>query len=234
MSQTIEALWVDLDGTLVDTLGDFVAALEAVARERGWPAPQASDVRQWIGRGGDHLIHDWLSTSRQPMHLQAEVKAQYDRHYRQVNGCHAQVRAGTVQGLNGLQALGLPLACVTNKPQANAHALLAQLGLLDYFAVLVGGSEAVRPKPAPDSLLQAAQRLGVPPSCSLMVGDSENDAAAARAAGAWGVVLLRGGYNHGRPIETEPAWAYLDELSALPTLIAGARCAASLSRARAP
>lgn len=225
MEQAIQALWVDLDGTLVDTLGDFVAALGAVAAQRDWPAPDALAVRDWIGRGGDQLIADWLAHAGRPQGLHSEVKAAYDLHYRRLNGQQAFVRPGTREGLAALRALGFKLACVTNKPEANARALLERFGLADAFQAVVGGSPHLRPKPAPDALLEAARRLEVPAAASLMVGDSANDAQAARAAGCWGVVLLRGGYNHGQPIEAEPAWAHLDRLDQLPTLIAGGRCA---------
>lgn len=233
MELVIKAVLIDLDGTLVDTLGDFVAALGAVAQERAWPAPGPDQVRRWIGRGGDQLIRDWLTHLGQPASLDSAVKARYDYHYRAFNGQQAYVRAGTVEGLQGLRALGLPLACVTNKPQANAEALLAALGVSVFFQAVVGGAPDLKPKPAPDGLLRAAAQLDIAIEGALMVGDSANDAAAARAAGCSGVVLLRGGYNHGQPIEAEPAWAHLDTMADVPPLIAGG-CCASLCPAATP
>ncbi|MBH9579570.1 HAD-IA family hydrolase [Inhella proteolytica] len=212
----IEALLVDLDGTLLDTVGDFVAALTPLAAELGAPAPSEALVRRLIGRGGAQLLRDLLAHWGLTVQDFEALRERYECHYRAVNGQRARLFEGVVVGLEGLRALGLRLACVTNKPQANAQALLERFQLAAYFELLVGGAQGLRAKPAPDSLLQACAGLGLPPARCLMVGDSANDAAAARAAGCAGVVLLRHGYNHGEPIEAVPAEAHLDGLDQLP------------------
>lgn len=212
----IQAWLIDLDGTLVDSVGDFVAALAPVARQVGAPAPDAELVRRLIGRGGERLLRDLLQHWRVQTDDFAGLRELYEVHYQRVNGQQARVFEGVATGLAQLAALGLPMACVTNKPQANAQALLERLGLRACFQVLVGGAPGLRAKPAPDALLRACELLGVPPGHCAMVGDSENDAAAARAAACAAVLLLRGGYNHGEPIDTVPADAHLDRLDAVP------------------
>lgn len=216
----LAALLIDLDGTLVDSLGDFVAALTATGQDLGLPAPPPAVVRDAIGRGGPNLIRSLLAHWQRPAGDFDAAWALYQTHYAAVNGRHALPFAGTHDGLAGLAALGLPLACVTNKPTPMAEALLQALGLRHCFAVVVGQETGVAPKPAPDALLLACQRLGVAARRTWMVGDSRNDAEAALAAGCAAVVLLRHGYNHGEPIEAVPARAHLDRLDQLPGLLA--------------
>lgn len=209
-----QAWLIDLDGTLVDTLGDFVAALAEVAQALGCPAPSAEQVRKLVGRVGERLLRDLLSIWQRPDADFALAWAVYQEAYARVNGQHARVFEGVREGLTGLQ--GTPLACVTNKPQANAEALLERLALRDAFAVVVGQRPGLRAKPHPDALLAAAEGLGVAVQHCGMVGDSRNDAEAARAAACHPIVLLRHGYNHGEPVDAVPADAHLDSLARLP------------------
>ncbi len=218
MSESPAALLIDLDGTLVDSLGDFVAALTATAHELGVAPPPAALVRDAIGRGGQALIRSMLAHWQRPEADFERAWVLYQGHYAAVNGQHAQVLPGTFEGL---AALKLPLACVTNKPTPMADALLQALGLRRYFSVVVGQQGQLRAKPHPDALLHACALLRVPAARTWMVGDSRNDAEAAEAAGCGAVVLLRHGYNHGEPVEAVPARAHLDRLDQLPALLAG-------------
>ena len=103
---------------------------------------------------------------------------------------------GAAECLAALRAAGLPLACVTNKPQALAQTLLEGLGLAQHFAHIFGGESFARRKPDPLPLLQACRALGSAPRHTLMVGDSVFDAQAARAAGC-PFALLDYGYKGG-------------------------------------
>jgi phosphoglycolate phosphatase len=119
--------------------------------------------------------------------------------------------------LAGLQALcnaGLPLACLTNKPLAFAQVLLRDKGLDGFFDHVFGGDSFERKKPDPLPLLKTCEALGTPPAHTLMVGDSQNDGLAARAAGC-PVVLVTYGYNHGDPIAHAPHDALVDSLAQL-------------------
>ena len=138
----------------------------------------------------------------------------YQQHYRSVSGQHAVVYPGVLAGLQTLQAAGLALACVTNKPVAFAKPLLAQLGLAEFFSHVFGGDSFARKKPDPMPLLKACEALGTLPGRTLMVGDSSNDAAAARAAGC-PVVLVTYGYNHGQPARNVDADRFVDSLAQL-------------------
>jgi len=105
------------------------------------------------------------------------------------------------------------LACLTNKPLAFAAKLLADKDLSGFFALTFGGDSFERKKPDPLPLLKTCQALGTLPGQTLMVGDSSNDAQAARAAGC-PVVLVRYGYNHGQPVDTVDADGHWDDFRA--------------------
>lgn len=217
-----QAWLIDLDGTLVDTVGDFVAALRPVAELLRVEAADAALLRRLIGRGGEQLLLDLLAHWQRPAEAYAQARERYEQEYRRVNGQHAKVFYGVREGLAGLQALGLPMVCVTNKPQANAEALLERLRLREFFQDVVGGAPNLKAKPAPDALLLGCARLALAPAQVGMLGDSENDALAARAAGCAAVVLLRHGYNHGEPIDAVDADAHLDRLDQLPAWLSDA------------
>ncbi|MFO0121463.1 MAG: HAD-IA family hydrolase [Inhella sp.] len=212
------ALLIDLDGTLVDTVGDFVAALQATGRELGLAATDPEWVRHAIGRGGQRLVQGWLAHHGAPPAWFDAAWVTYSAHYAALNGQRARVFDGVREAL---PLLGMPLACVTNKPQANAEALLRHLGLRDAFAAVVGQQAGLRPTPHPDALWRACEALGVPPAGVWMVGDSRNDAESAEAAGCAAVVLMTYGYNHGEPVSAVPARAHLHRLDHLPALWGG-------------
>jgi phosphoglycolate phosphatase len=118
------------------------------------------------------------------------------------------------EGLARLAALNIPLACLTNKPTAFADQLLTLKGLRHHFAHVFGGDAFARKKPDPLPLIKTCEALGTAPAQTLMVGDSSNDAQAARAAGC-PIALVTYGYNHGEPIEAVPALAHLPSLAQL-------------------
>ena len=102
---------------------------------------------------------------------------------------------------------GLKLACLTNKPTAFARPLLEAKGLAGFFNEVFGGDAFERKKPDPLPLLKTCEALGQRPARTLMIGDSSNDAQAARAAGC-PVLLVTYGYNHGEPVRAVDADGY--------------------------
>lgn len=215
------ALILDLDGTLVDTLGDFVAVLHLTLAELGLPAVTRDFVEHTIGRGGEHLMRQTLAHVGAEPALFERAWALYQQHYAAVNGAHAAVFEGVVEGLSALHALGLPLAVLTNKPAEPARELLRRKGLDGYFALVFGGDSFARKKPDPLPLLKTCEALGTAPAQTWMVGDSRNDAEAAHAAGC-PLVLMTYGYNHGEDIRAVAALEHLDRLDRL-SLLSGAR-----------
>jgi phosphoglycolate phosphatase len=226
----IDAVMVDLDGTMVDTMGDFEAALNLCLADIDLPKVSPAGVNIAVGKGSEHLIRTVL---RHQLDL-PEVKAsgmvcdntgvenlfepafaRYQHHYERVNGKFAQTYPGVLQGLQQLQARGLKMACLTNKPTAFAKALLADKGLAGFFSHVFGGDAFARKKPDPMPLLETCKAMGTTPARTLMIGDSQNDALAARAA-ACPVILVTYGYNHGEPIQGVECDGFIDRIDELP------------------
>ncbi|QDL53361.1 phosphoglycolate phosphatase [Rhodoferax aquaticus] len=227
----LQAALVDLDGTLVDTMDDFVAVLRCMLAELPAPycdfAVERATVEPLVGKGTENLVKSLLAlvdTAQAAIHseaaradgtLTAQALESYYRHYQRINGSLAQVYPGVLQGLEAMRARGMRLACVTNKPTGFAKDLLAIKGLDGFFEITIGGDAVARKKPDPMALLMACEALGTVPTHTLMVGDSSNDAQAARAAGC-PVLLVSYGYNHGHAITTVDADAYTDSLAEIP------------------
>ena len=218
----LQAAIVDLDGTLVDTLGDFEVALNRTLVGLMLPAVDRAFIERTVGKGSEHLLRSTLAAVGGDASLYDAAWAHYQRHYRAVNGDHAEVYDGVVAGLDMLRAAGLALACVTNKPQAFAVALLERKGLAGYFAQVFGGDSFERSKPDPLPLLRAAAALGSSPPRTLVIGDSANDASAAHAAGC-PLVLVSYGYNHGEPVAGLGADVVVDRLDRIDLAALGAR-----------
>lgn len=209
-----DAAIVDLDGTMVDTLGDFAWALNAMLDDLGLPHILPAAVRALVGKGSEHLIRAVLDHVGAPPLQYEPAWARYQHHYRAVNGREARVYPGVPEGLRALRAAGLRLACLTNKPTAFARPLLQAKGLDGYFLQVFGGDAFARKKPDPLPLQKTCEALGSLPARTLMVGDSSNDARAARAAGCR-VLLVSYGYNHGEPVQAVDADAFVDSLAVL-------------------
>jgi phosphoglycolate phosphatase len=231
----LRAAIIDLDGTMVDTLGDFEVALNRTFADLTLPGVNRAAVERTVGKGSEHLIRSLLAEqlslpavsglgevcpARTVDALFEPAWRRYQHHYLAINGQFSDVYPGVIEGLEGLMARGLRLACLTNKPLAFAQDLLRAKGLAGYFLQVFGGDSFERRKPDPLPLLKTCEALDSEPARTLMVGDSQNDALAARAAGC-PVALVTYGYNHGEPIERSPhdrlVNSLADLLSGLPT-----------------
>jgi phosphoglycolate phosphatase len=225
----LHAAIVDLDGTMVDTLGDFEVALNRTLADLDLPSVTRALVERTVGKGSEHLIRSVLThqlalpevtglsnvcAARSVEVLYEPAWQRYQHHYLGINGEFAQVYPGVTQGLQQLRDAGVRLACLTNKPLSFAKPLLAHKGLDGFFSHVFGGDSFERKKPDPLPLLKTCEALGTTPGHTLMVGDSSNDAQAARAAGC-PVVLVRYGYNHGEPVDRVDADGHLDTLAHL-------------------
>ena len=233
--QDFRAAIVDLDGTMVDTVGDFEVALNRTLADLDLPPVTRALVERTVGKGSEHLIRTVLA--HQMVLPEAKGYGQacpawavdslyerawqgYQQHYRAINGAFSEVYAGVAEGLQALREAGLSLACLTNKPLAFARELLQAKGLAGHFVQVYGGDSFERKKPDPLPLLKTCEALGTAPHDTLMVGDSSNDAQAGHAAGC-AVVLVTYGYNHGEPIRQTPALAWVDAISEIPAALAG-------------
>jgi phosphoglycolate phosphatase len=199
----IAGVIVDLDGTMAHTAQDFLVAINAVRRELELPALSLELIESFVGKGTDHLVQCALAVDLSPvqveLHFEPALK-RYHHHYHAINGQYVTVYDGVREGLALMQNRGLRLACVTNKPIAFAIPLLQKLELDKHFELVYGGDSFPWKKPDPYPLLQVCKDFAVPPHRVVAIGDSINDALAARAAGCW-VLNVPYGYNHGRPIQ---------------------------------
>lgn len=212
----LDAVMVDLDGTMVNTLGDFAEALNRMLTDLQLPAIKPQIIENMVGKGSEHLIRSVLAHVQAPDidALYPRAWQRYEHHYLAINGQFADVYPGVAEGLQALQSLGLRMACLTNKPLSFAQPLLAAKGLDGFFDCVFGGDSFARKKPDPMPLVETCKALGSEPARTPMVGDSSNDAQAAHAAGC-PVVLMTYGYNHGEPITAVEARAHLDSLAQL-------------------
>lgn len=230
ITNTLAACVFDLDGTLVDTLGDFALALNQMMQQIGRAPLPREVVGRMVGKGNEFLLRSALAWPGPPSApgastadeaLYHAAHARYLSAYRALNGQHSTVFPGVMETLQALRARALPLACLTNKPLRDARSLLHAKGLSGYFDQVFGGDSFERRKPDPLPLLETCKALQVAPGHVLMVGDSVNDAAAARGSGS-AIALVSYGYNHGRPVREIDADIYVDNLiELLPLLLPG-------------
>lgn len=218
MAIAARGVLIDLDGTLLDTVPDLAAAVNAMLGDIGRSPLPDEQVACYVGKGADVLVHRALSGSMDGRADADEFqrgKSSFYAHYRRENGRQAIVFPGVREALALLRDRGLSLACVTNKPREFTVDLLQRVGLDDFDAV-VTGDDTVEKKPHPAPMLRACDLLGVRPNEAAMVGDSENDVISARAAGCR-VIVVETGYNEGRPVSE------LDADAIVPALLDAAR-----------
>jgi phosphoglycolate phosphatase len=199
----IRAAIIDLDGTMLDTAPDFLIAINRMRGELSLSPLDLDTIKRFVGKGSENLIRRVLAvdfdSEQVEQHFEPALTA-YQRHYLAINGDHSSIYPGVWAGLDVLRDMGLRLACVTNKPVAFAAPLLEKTGLRPYFEVLYGGDSLPRKKPDPLPLLQVCADFSLVPEQVVAIGDSSNDALAARAAGCR-VLTVPYGYNHGQPVQ---------------------------------
>ena len=211
---SIRAVIVDLDGTMLDTVPDFHVAINRMRDAFGLAPITQGQIALMVGKGSENLIRGVLSLDLEDAAVTAQLDqamAAFQRHYLALNGDYSVLYPGVIAGLDDLRAQGLRLACVTNKPLAFAAPLLAQKGLAPYFELLYGGDSFARKKPDPMPLLQVFTDFALRPDQVVAIGDSSNDAEAARAAGCF-VLTVPYGYNHGRAIHATDSDGIVDTL----------------------
>jgi 2-phosphoglycolate phosphatase, prokaryotic len=224
-----QLILLDLDGTLVDSAPDLALSVDAMRESLGLPAWGEAKVREWIGNGAERLVRRALVGSMEGEPDEALFLEAYPRflgYYREHICMRSTLYPGVLAGLDYLHRAGYVLSCITNKPERFANPLLRHLGLIERFALILGGDTLEHKKPHPEPLFFAARRLGVTPGSALMVGDSVSDVQAARAAG-FRVVCVSYGYNHGRDIREAEPDAVIDSLLGLQELLEQVHQAAS-------
>lgn len=227
------AIVFDLDGTLVDSAPDLHAAACAMLDERGLPPVTLDQVKSFVGNGIGKLVERCLDAVGYPDDPPGRAAAleSFRAHYGADPAALTRPYTGVETMLADLAGDGYALGVCTNKPVEMAVDLLRQLGLFRYFGSVVGGGTVAALKPDPAPLVHCLAALGA--ATALYVGDSETDAATARAAGV-PFALYSGGYRKSAVEAFEAAFVF-DRFEALaphvrelaPGGVSGAACAVS-------
>ncbi|EFH9029055.1 TPA: phosphoglycolate phosphatase [Escherichia coli] len=235
--EDIRGVAFDLDGTLVDSAPGLAAAVDMALYALELPIAGEERVITWIGNGADVLMERALTWARQeratlrktmgkppvdddiPAEEQVRIlRKLFDRYYSEVAEEGTFLFPHVADTLGALQAKGLPLGLVTNKPTPFVAPLLEALDIAKYFSVVIGGDDVQNKKPHPDPLLLVAEQMGIAPQEMLFVGDSRNDIQATKAAGCPSVGLTYG-YNYGEAIDlSQPDVIYQSINDLLPAL----------------
>lgn len=196
----IKAVLIDLDGTLLDTVPDLADAANAMLAELGRLTLPVDTIRDFVGKGIPNLVGRCLGYPGESAAPDAVAAlAVFRRHYAAVNGRKTRLYPGVLAGLRAMRAAGLKTACVTNKAAAFTAPLLEKTGLASLLDETVSGDTLPEKKPHPLPFLHLCERFGIRPAEALVIGDSRNDVAGARAAGC-PVFCVPYGYSEGEDV----------------------------------
>jgi phosphoglycolate phosphatase len=209
----VKAVLLDLDGTLLDTAPDIATAANRMRAAFGFQPLEAAVIRGFIGKGISNLVAKVLKDAVGEVGKSA-IKVAVANFEKQYVACFAESSRpfpGVIDGLDALRDKGFRLGCVTNKVAQFSEPLLAATGLAAYFEIVVSGDTLPEKKPHPLPLRHAADFFGCKTEEMLMIGDSLNDAEAARAAGS-PVFIVPYGYNEGQELKGLDCDAFIDDL----------------------
>jgi phosphoglycolate phosphatase len=211
----IKAVVFDLDGTLVDSADDIVAALNHGLAQSGRAPMAVASAHAIISVGLERMVElalldsGGLPGNAELERLQAVSRDYYDRNLL----VHTQPYLGAIESLLELRTAGIRLGVCTNKLLQPACRVLAELAMEEYFDVVIGRDSQEHAKPHPAPLLAALNALDADPARAIMVGDSGIDVACARAAGV-PVIVMRHGYSEA-PADSLGADLVLDDFHGL-------------------
>lgn len=213
------AVLFDLDGTLIDSLPDIAGALNDLMDLRGLPRHPSESVRRMIGKGVAVLVQRGFAAHG--IVLDGEVWAGEVRAYLDLYEPRATLETKpyptVIDTLRMFAEQDVAMGVCTNKPTAISREILERFGLLDYCPTVIGGDHGPARKPAPDLVLATVRLMGFEPAEAVMVGDSDSDVLAAKAADM-PVVAVDYGYS-ATPARDLGADACISRLSELPTVL---------------
>jgi phosphoglycolate phosphatase len=210
-------IMIDVDGTLVDSVPDLAYCVDEMMVELGMEKRGEDKVRHWVGNGVSKLVERAITDELEGQ-LEKELfnKAYpiFLNYYAENTAKRTCLYEGVREGLDYLSLQGYHLGCVTNKATQFTHPLLKELGIIDYFKIVISGDTLAKKKPDPMPLLYGAEYFGVKPKGCLMIGDSVSDVKASRSAG-FDIICMSYGYNHGNNIADEKPDLVIDSMTEL-------------------
>jgi phosphoglycolate phosphatase len=180
----------DLDGTLIDSIGDLVSAVNQLVAERGGRRLGRDEVARMVGEGASLLVARAFDVSG----VESDAEGALPRFleiYDAILPGTTRPYPGVPEMIGALAAVA-PLAVLTNKPTEATRRILAVNGLGECFTGVIGGDGPCRRKPHPDGLLRLIAAAGATPADTWMVGDSTVDLRTAHAAGTRACIVRYG------------------------------------------
>ena len=217
MENKITGCVFDLDGTLADTAPDIAIALNNSLNDAGLRQVPVESVKEMIGNGIPVLVRRALFHIEAPEDLAADVITSMLAYSRKYYCEKSSLMHGVKDCLEGLKKRGIPLSICTNKDETVAQMVVSALDLNSYFYAIVGSRPNLVKKPDPSMLQIAAEAINSPMETTMMIGDSEVDAATGIAASSISVIV-RGGYCH-KPYEELNVTHLLDSIEELLDII---------------
>jgi phosphoglycolate phosphatase len=216
-----EMVLIDLDGTLVNSVPDLAWCIDETMLAFNLPTHGEQKVQTWLGNGAKRLMERALSSNDKTDNID---HALFDRAFPHFLSLYAenlskrsQLYPSVIEGLTWLQQEKIRIGCVTNKDEAFSIPVLTDLGIRDYFEIVISGDTLPVKKPDPAPLLHGAHFFNTTPDRSVMIGDSITDITAARNAG-FSVICTSYGYNHGIDIATANPDAVIDSFAELTSI----------------
>lgn len=187
----MQAVLFDLDGTLVDTAPDLAYALNLQRERHGLPFLPEVTIRPYASHGSRGLLE--IGFGLLPDHAEFEqMRTEYLELYTQVMTRQPQLFDGMAEVLQEIEQRGLRWGIVTNKPRRFTLPMITHMALDSRAVAVISGDDAPQPKPSPQTLLLACERMQLDPEQVVYVGDAERDVQAGNAAGMTTLVALFG------------------------------------------
>lgn len=192
----------DLDGTLLDTAPDLLAALDHAMQQHGFPPVEKARIKPFISYGAAAMVQESLHGAHNDT-LHARILQTMLDHYQAHLAERTQLFHGMPEVLDALERQGIVWGVVTNKRKRFAEPLLGALNLAERAACIVSGDTAGNSKPHPEPLLLACRQAGIDPKHCLYIGDAAHDVTAGKSAGMTTLIAM---YGYLKPDDDPRSW----------------------------
>ncbi len=218
----IKNIFFDLDGTLVNTVGDLTVATNTMLKHFGLEQVSEEVLANIIGKGYPTTVRKVLALDFDDKEYIESIADEgvkiVSQTYKTLNSSNSKVYPNVFATLDSLKSQNIQMAVVTNKHEEDAIQSLTHLRLIDYFKVIVGGDTTTNYKPHPQPLLYAMEKLNAQTDESLMIGDSLNDFLCSQGANMK-AILVSYGYHNSVDLKALESFAYIDDFEKLGHLI---------------